>query len=262
MGQFASLSHYLPFKQAIRLAGKRVQTVMVAKLLHAVSHATTSRQLNRAVNKIQERLWSIHTSQSTERLRIADQLIDVLSTQMLFAPSPDVRMTAASLLRMLIQMGLSSQPGNTFATFVTAIVRASKLAKPNEQERYTYLTLLFECFWPFRDPHPAFSRQQFPSNAIFYPLAPLLNTLTHEEQEMLLAIFSELPRLDESEFTDYLLPFALQWSQHSDSQCRRSVCGILARMAHEQSREALRRLTRDSEATVRARACNAIQHFL
>lgn len=262
MTQLASLSQYLPFRQAIRLADRCVQTVSIAELLHAVSHAATPKQLNHAVNKVQERLWKIQASQDTERLRIANQLIDVLSTQMLFAPSPTVRTTAASLLRMCIQMGLSSQPQTTFATFVTAIVRMSKSASGDEQERYTYLKLLFECFWPFRDPHPAFLSQQFPSNTIFHPLAPLLDTLTFREQEMLLAIFSELPRLDGSEFTDYLLPFALQWSQHSDPQCRQSVCGILARMADEQAREALRRLTRDSEADVRARACNAIQHFL
>ena len=260
MGQFASLSHYIPFKQAIKLADRRVQSGSIANLLHTVSHATTARQLNNAVNKVQERLWKIQTSQSTERLHLADQLIDVLSTQMLFASSPSVRTTAASLIRMLIQMGLSSQPASTFTTLVTAFVQADDTARLGE-ERYLYLKLLFECFWPFRYPCPAFSWEQFPSNSIFYPLAPLIDSLTQREQEMLLSIFSELPRLDENEFTNYLLPFALHWSQNSDPRCRQSVCGILARMPDEQAHEALHGLTHDADAVVRARACNALQHI-
>ena len=264
MGQFASLATYLPrlfpFRQGMKLAERRVQTVSVADLLRAVSRATTARQLTVAVNNMQERLWKVPVVQTTERLHLADQLLAVLQTQVLFASSVSLRTTAASFLRMLIQMGLSSQPEHIFTTLVRAIIQTSNTATYNEQERSIYLKLLFECFWPFRYPCPAFSWEQFPANAIFYPLVSLLDTLPHNEQEMLLSIFSELPSLNEHEFTDYLLPCALRWSRSSDTRCRHSVCEILARMSNEQAYEALGNLKDDSDAIVRARASNALHH--
>lgn len=264
MGQFASLANYIPrlltFKQGVKLVIRHVQTVSTANLLRAVSRATTARQLTIAVNNLQEQIWKVSDVQATGRLHLADQLIDVLHTQVLFAPSASVRTTAASFLRMLIQMGLSSQPDTIFTTLVTAIVEASNVIVQGEEERFIYLKLLFECFWPFRYPNPAFSWEQFPSNSIFYPLAPQLDSLAQREQEMLLSIFSELPRLDEKEFSDYLLPFALHRAQHHDARCRQSICGILARISNEQAYEALCNLKNDSDAMVRARATNELHY--
>ena len=264
MGQFASLATYLPrlfpFRQNMKLVERRVQAVSVADLLRAVSNATTARQLTDAVNNMQEQLWKAPAIQTIERVHLADQLLAVLHTQVLFASSASVRTAAASFLRMFIQMGLSSQPDTVFTTLVTATVQVTDTMVHGEQERSIYLKLLFECFWPFRYPCPAFSWEQFPPNAIFYPLVPLLDTLPQREQEMLLSIFSELPTLNESEFTNFLLPFALRWSQHSDARCRYSICGILARMSNEQAYEALCRLKNDTDATVRARANNALHH--
>jgi len=262
MSQFASLSHYLPrllsSLQNIRHTDNRLQATSNAELLHTVSNATTSKQLTRSVNKVQERLWKIRPSHSTEQRQLADQLVDALNTHVIFAPTMSMRTTAASFLRMIVQMGLPSQPEVVFATFVIAIVQASDNTSQSEQERYVYLKLLFECFWPFRPPSPAFTQGQFPSNTIFYPLVPLLDKFSPRAQEMLLCVFAELPSLSEHEFTDYLLPFTLRWSQHSDAHYRQSVCDVLARMRVEQAYETLLRLTCDTEASVRERAGYAL----
>lgn len=210
MGQLelASLSHHLPrllpFLHGAKQAERPFSTNVTVDLLDAVRSATTSKQLTHAVNNVQERLWRIGSSGTTERLQVADQLIEVLKIQVLFAATPSVRTTAAAFLRMLLQLGMASQPQSVFVTFVTAIVQTSEDVQQSDEECYTYIKLLFECFWPFRCPYPAFSWEQFPANAIFYPLAPLLDTLPLRSQEMLLCIFSELPDLSEKEFTHYL----------------------------------------------------------
>ncbi len=78
---------------------------------------------------------------------------------------------------------------------------------------------------------------------------------------MLLSIFAELPTLAEKEFADYLLPFALQRSQHSDAHTRQSVCTILVRLHIEEAYKALLCLEKDPEASVRERTSYALRQI-
>ena len=199
-----SQAHYLPgisrllpfFYRAphIRSYG---QAASIANLLDAVREASTARQLIRRFNVVQARLWSL--GQTPERLQYTQQLVEALREQVLSAPSAKVSITAAGLLRMLLQLGGVSQPEKIFETLVRAVLQIEKNEQHSEQNAQAesalsqYLQLLFGCFWPFHYPYPAYTWQQFPPNDIFYPLVPLLDALSSRNQEMLQCIFSELP---------------------------------------------------------------------
>jgi HEAT repeat protein len=124
-------------------------------------------------------------------------------------------------------------------------------------EQRAYLKMIFDCFWPFRYPYPAFNWQQFPANEVFYPLVSLLNSADYATQDLLIGIFSELPTLDDSEIQPYLLPLALQWSNSPDAERRRQVTHALARMNHTAAYEALHRLLSDPDPVVRESAKSA-----
>jgi len=76
-------------------------------------------------------------------------------------------------------------------------------------------------------------------------------------QDMLIGIFGELPSLDDAEIQRYLLPMALQWSNHVDAERRRRVTYVLARMNCVSAQEALHRLLSDADPVVRNSAKSA-----
>jgi len=120
--------------------------------------------------------------------------------------------------------------------------------------------MVFDCFWPFRYPYAAFNWEVFPTNEVFYPLAPLLSEGDDSIQDTLLTIFAELPTLDDAQIEEHLLPVALQWSKHADAERRQRITDILARMSHSSAQQALYRLQSDVDPVVRARARRAAEN--
>jgi hypothetical protein len=166
-----------------------------------------------------------------------------------------LRLEATRWLRLLVQAGVITQPKDVFTIFVTAVTHATQV-----QEQRAYLKLLFECFWPFRHPYPTYTWEDFPANEVFYPLASLLAQTDLDIQSALLAIFAELPTLNDKEITDYLLPVALHWSHHSDPEYRRRITDVLARMNDACAQEALQCLIADSDPIVQANARRAASY--
>jgi len=153
-----------------------------------------------------------------------------------------------------------TEPKDVFVTVVTVTkMLAHTDNKKDTQELLAYLKILFDCFWPFRFPYPAFTREAFPCNEVFYPLVPLLSRPDADVQDMLVSIFAEFPRLDDAVIVEYLLPVALAWSGHSDPERRRRISTVLARMDNTRAQEALERLEADSDPVVRARARQAAE---
>jgi hypothetical protein len=220
----------------------------LSELLLRIEESTTPEQLNRGVNQVQEQLWNMALQ---EQVPLRNNLLNALSRHVLCSPSMPVRIEAARWLRLLVQAGLVTRPADIFVTLVTAATRSTSAEAGAEvQERRIYLKLLFECFWPFRHPYPAYAWEDFPTNDIFYPLLTLFAQADARTQTILMAIFAELPALNDPEFVDTLLPVALQWAQHSDPEYRRIITGVLARMSHPQAQEALQRLLTDPEPAV------------
>ena len=117
--------------------------------------------------------------------------------------------------------------------------------------------MIFECFWPFRHPYPVYTWQVLPTNAVFYPLAPLFDEADYATQDALMGIYGELPALDDAEILEHLLPVALQWSRHAEAERRRRVANVLARINQESAQEALCLLQSDTDPIVRESAKSA-----
>jgi len=165
----------------------------ISELLIQIEDTTSRRQLTKAVNIVQKRLWKLsYQKQVLQRKR----LLDALTLQVLHSPISSVRLEAAGWLRTLTQAGMVTEPTEVFVTIVTAITMLDAAEnKIDTEELLAYLKILFDCFWPFRYPYPAYSREAFPDNEVFYPLLPLLSLSDSEVQDMLVSIFAELPRL-------------------------------------------------------------------
>ena len=224
----------------------------ISELLIRIEEATSPWQLTKTVNIVQKRLWKLpYQKQVLQRKR----LIDALSIQVLRSPQSSIRLEAADWLRTLTQAGMVTEPVDTFVTIVTATkpLRASENKKSTE-ELLAYLKIIFDCFWPFRYPYPAYSSEAFPRNTVFYPLIPLFSWPDFAVQEMLISIFAELPTLDDAEIVEHLLPVALAWSSQADPELRRRIIDILSRMSNPQAQEALSRLENDPNPIVRANA--------
>jgi hypothetical protein len=233
----------------------------VPQVLAIVSHATplyvsighleeakTAHQLTKMMHKIQSSLWKLTQN---ERLLASQRVTTVLSKHVLNASDASLRLDAAGWLRLLVQTGAIAQPERAFVTMVTAAIHASRAGtQERSHELRTYLKLIFESFWPFRSPYATYPGELFPSNAVFYPLAPLLSQADSGMHESLLIIFAELPTLDDAEIEEHLLPTALTESSHADPEHRRSVAPILARMSHPLAQEALVRLQLDQHPLV------------
>ena len=226
----------------------RPEKASLSELLLRIEESAAPEQLNRGVNQLQEQLWNMPQQ---EQILLRKNLLNALTRHVLCSPRMPVRIEAARWLRLLVQAGLVTRPADIFVTLVTAATRSTSAEAGAEvRERRLYLKLLFECFWPFRHPYPAYTWEDFPTNDIFYPLVALFVQADARDQTTLMAIFAELPTLNDPEFVDILLPVALQWAQHSDLEYRRIITGVLARMSHPQAQEALQRLLTDPEPAV------------
>jgi len=209
------------------------------------------------VNKLQSRIWYLPSEeQAIARKQLTDALIQVVE----HTQQSSSRLEAAGWLRMFVQAAYVSQPEQVFVTIVTAATQASTEANnssPNEQ--HAYLKMIFDCFWPFRYPYATYTWEQFPSNEVFYPLAPLLSQGDDYTQDTLVAIFAELPSLDDAEIGEYLLPVALDWSTHANPERRQRITTILALMSSISAQETLSRLQADPDPLVRHRAKRAAE---
>ena len=245
------------FLRIIRNRAIALRPLPVSELLLRVEEATTPAQLTKAVNRVQQRLWKFGAKDQA-LLRVS--LIDVLNNHVLQNQQTMMRVEAASWLRLLVQAGFVAEPEDVFTTLVTAATRCLKApytAHELEQEQLTYLKMIFDCFWPFRFPYPAYTWEQFPANDTFYPLASLIADADAQTQDALIGIFSELPALNDREIAAHLLPLALQWSQHSDPERRRRIANVLARIDTASAQAALGRWLRDTEPIVRESAKGA-----
>lgn len=232
---------------------RHASATSIAELLQQIEAATTPQQVNKLVNKLQNKLWNLPKDEQT---LLRERLADILTTFALQSTQRALRLEAAGWLRMLTQAAYLPQPESVFVTLVTAAVRTSKL---DTHESAAYLHMIVDCFWPFRYPYPAFTWEAFPANAVFYPLALLLPQVDDYTQNALVTIFSELPTLDDTEIATHLLPVALQWAKHADSERRQRITTILARMSLPETREALRNLQSDTDPLVQSSARRAAE---
>lgn len=225
----------------------------IAELLQQIETTSTSRQLNKHINKLQSKIWNLPKQEQT---LFRERLADILAVLILQSRQRALRLEAAGWLRMITQAAYLPQPEQSFVTLVTAATQTNQI---DIHERTDYLRMIVDCFWPFRYPYPAFTWEVFPANSVFYALAPLLSNVDDSTQTMLIAIFSELPTLDENEITAHLWPVALQWARHSDSERRQRITTILARMKHLDAQAALQRLQCDPDPLVQISARRAAE---
>lgn len=237
-----------PVIRIFRKLSSYLDPLSISELLLQLEEVTTPVQLTRTVNRVQNLLWRFPTK---EQGIFRQNLVNVLSKHVLQGAQEEVRLEAAGWLRLFVQAGQVPQPADIFATLVTAAMHASL------SEQRAYLRMIFDCFWPFRHPYPAYTWQVLPTNEVFYPLAPLFDRADYATQDVLIGIYGELPALDNAEILEHLLPVALQWSKHADPERRRRVASVLARINQESAQEALCCLQSDPDPAVRESAKSA-----
>ena len=229
--------------------------VSISELLLQLEEVTTPVHLTRTVNRAQNLLWKLP---SKEQGAFRQNLVNVLGKHVLQGAQEEMRLEAVGWLRLFVQAGQITQPADIFVTLVTAAMDAPLRDHTGDlNEQQAYLKMIFECFWPFRHPYPAYTWQVLPTNEVFYPLAPLLKHADYATQDALIGIYGELPALDDAEILVHLLPVALQWSRHADPERRRRVANILAHINQESAQEALCRLESDLDPDVRESAKSA-----
>jgi len=81
-----------------------------------VERATTAPVLRKAMNRVQDHLWKMPSS---EQLLPRKRLIALLREHVLHAPDAPLRLEAASWLRFLLQAGCVPQPEEEFLTLMT-----------------------------------------------------------------------------------------------------------------------------------------------
>ncbi len=244
------------FMRGLRKITTLLTPLPLSELLLQLEEASSPASLSRIVNKIQPILWK---QSSKEQSLARKHLLNVLTQHVLQGEDAAMRLEAAGWLRLLVQAGLVAQPEEIFVTLVTVAVRATQNGynAASTKEQQAYLKMIFQCFWPFRYPYPAFSWQLFPANDVFYPLASLFTEADDETQDTLISIFAELPSLDDEEIARYLLPVALQWARDSDPEHRRRIPNVLARINSASGDEALVHLQSDADPIVRKNAKSA-----
>jgi hypothetical protein len=227
----------------------------LSELLLQIEEATTPVQLNRVVNRFQKAVWKLQSEEQKVMRQLAAQ---ALMGHVLSASSEPLGSEAAGWLRVFVQAGMVNDPIPVFTTLVSAVVEtASKTKAASMKVQHTYLKAIFDCFWSYRSPHPAYNSEAFPPNDIFYPLAALLPEANNEAQDDLFGIFAELPQLDDPRILTHLLPAALQWANSPDMEQRRRSIDVLRRMPIREAREALYGLQQDHDPLVRGSANNA-----
>ncbi len=242
------------FLRSLRDKAITLYSSSIIELLIQVEEATTASQLTGAINRVQKRIWKLPASDQTT---FRNTLIVILSTHTLQNHQPALRIEAAGWLRLFVQAGFVTTPQDVFVTLVTAATRISPDSEAAQQEQQAYLTMIFDCFWPFRHPYPAYTWQAFPANEVFYPLAALISTGDARTQDTLIRIFGELPSLNDVEIASHVLPVALQWANNADAERRRRITNILARLDNASAQETLVRLLSDADPVVRENAKSA-----
>lgn len=232
---------------------RHAASASIAELLQQIETTATPQQLNKRINNLQSKIWNLPGEEQT---LLRERLADILAAHILQSKQRALRLEAAGWLRLMTQAAYLPHPEQSFVTLVTAATQNSHI---DSHERAAYLKMIVDCFWPFRYPYPAFTWEVFPANSVFYALAPLLSASDDYTQSMLIAIFSELPTLDENEIAAHLLPVALQWAAHSDSEHRQRITTILARMNHPDALTALQRLQSDADPFVQSSARHAAE---
>lgn len=229
----------------------------ISELLAQIEETTTPAQLTKLVNKMQARLFKLPVQkQSIPRKR----LVDVLTTRVFQASEAALRTAAAEWLRLFVQAGLILQPEEIFVTLVTAAIRTPAIRNDEHlNEQQAYLKMIFDCFWPYRYPYPAYTWEAFPANDVFYPLASHLSQGNGSSQDILISIFSELPALNDEKIAEYLLPVALRWASDADPERRRRITHILCKMSHPAAQDALLQLQQDIDPLVTASARRAAE---
>lgn len=232
--------------------------VSISELMVRVEEAQAPAHLNSILNRLQPLLWRLP---EREQAVLREHLLQALSTHALRGKTQALRMEAALWLRMFVQAGLVKQPADVFSVLVAAVITSKDAPLPKNSKtpdiQLSYLNFIFDCFWPFRHPYPAYSWELFPGNAVFYPLAPLLKVYTGQKQDALVRIFSELPTIDEAQISEYLLPVALQWANSPNTEQRRRITTILARLEGSKPQEMLHQLCADSDPQVQLNAKSA-----
>ena len=242
------------FLLSLRNKATSLYPLSITELLVQVEEAKTPAQLTVAINRVQKRLWKLPTS---EQVAFRNDVLGILSTHTLQSRQPALRMEAAGWLRLFVQAGFVTAPHEVFATLVTAATCLSPTDHAPTMERQAYLKMIFDCFWPFHHPYPAYTWREFPANEVFYPLAPLITHADVRSQDTLIGIFGELSSLNDAQIASYVLPVALQWANSTDPEQRRRIADVLARLDNDSAQEALVRLLSDSDAHVRASAKSA-----
>jgi hypothetical protein len=231
--------------------------VSIPELFIQIQQVSTSSQLIKLVNKLQLRIWYLP---SEEQTIVRKQLADALISFVHHASKSALRIEAANWLRLLVQATYTSQPEEIFVTLVTAVKsNNSQCYRENMDEQHAYLKMIFDCFWPFRYPYATYNWEKFPSNSVFYPLAPLLSHADAYTQDILISIFAELPSLDDAEIAEYMLPIALKRSTDTNPERRQRISTILALMRTNEAREALNHLQTDSHLLVSISAKRAAE---
>ena len=226
----------------------------IVELLAQVETATTASHLTTAINRVQKRLWKLPAK---EQVAFRNTLIIILSTHTLQNKQPALRVEAAGWLRLFVQAGFVATPQDVFVTLVIAATRITPVNNTAIKEQQAYLRMIFDCFWPFRYPYPAYTWRVFPTNTVFFPLASLITTADESTQDILISIFGELPSLNDVEIATCVLPVALQWANHSDPERRRRITSILARLDNPIAQETLVCLLSDTDPDVREMAKSA-----
>jgi hypothetical protein len=229
----------------------------IAELLSAVEEVTTPAQLTKLVNKLQDRIFKL-PAQKQPLWR--QRLVDALTLHVLKASEAPLRTAAAAWLRLFVQTGLILRPEEVFVTLVTATTCSSAInseASLNEQNEY--LKLIFDCFWPYHYPYPAYTWEAFPANEVFYPLAPLLSQGDENIQDALISIYNELPTLGDEKIAEHLLPVALRWSNDDNPERRSRITSILCKMTLPAAQDALLQLQHDANPLVATSARRAIE---
>ncbi len=248
------LDHTIQSKiQSLLRSLRHANPKSIAELLQQIETTTTPRQLNKRINILQSNIWNLPKQEQTLHW---ERLANILVAHIQQSRQRALRIEAAGWLRMITQAAYLQQPQQSFVIFVAAATRNDL---SDTHERAIYLKMIVDCFWPFRYPYPAFTWEVFPANSVFYALAPLLSHADDYAQSMLVAIFSELPTLDEDEITAHLLPVALQWAGHQDSERRQRITTILARIGHADAQAALQRLQCDADPIVQISASRAAE---
>lgn len=193
-------------------------------MLDLIAGAASPQQLNKLVNRFQGRIWNLSRD---EQALLRERLAGVLSGLVLQSKTRALRLEAAGWMRLLVQTAYLSEPESVFITLVAAATQNREI---DVAECRAYLKMIVDCFWPFRHPYSTYGWEKLPANAAFSPLAALFALNEDSIEDSLVAVFSQLPTLENSDITAGLLPVVLRWAKHPDSDRRQRVISLLARL--------------------------------